>query len=230
MPLKNLLIITAKGVLLFSSVLIMSSKDVELKDAEKKDKYTVIIDAGHGGNDTGAIGYRKLREKDITLNMALVTKATIESLSDNIVVVLTRSDDSYVSLKDRTKIAKSVKGDLFISIHCDAIHKSKVKGTTVYVQKRMNSKNYAFENYKQSVKIGLMLGDLLEEKLKLKSRGLKFNNYQVLRETLGHMPSILIETGYITNNEEAKYFIEKGQKGIGITTGLAVVNYFNKSK
>lgn len=226
----NILLKTGKYLFYFALFFCFSSSKDSRDQIQPIKKYTVIIDAGHGGKDTGAIGYRKLREKEITLNIALIAKATIESIDKNIEVILTRNNDKYVALGKRTKIAKGFNADLFISVHCDAIHKSSVKGATIYMQKKMYGRNYTYDMYRETIKIGLIMEDIFKEKLNLKSRGLKSANYQVLRETLEYMPSILVETGYITNSEEATYFLEKGQKGIGIGIGYAITRYFKEKQ
>ncbi|WP_248344470.1 N-acetylmuramoyl-L-alanine amidase family protein [Anaeromyxobacter paludicola] len=78
----------------------------------------IIVDAGHGGHDTGAIGPRGVREKDVTLQIAERLARKLRAASFQ--VVLTRSDDRFVSLAERTAIANGAKGDLFVSVHANA--------------------------------------------------------------------------------------------------------------
>ncbi len=84
---------------------------------------TVVIDAGHGGKDPGALG-RNSREKDITLKVALKTGELIRRQHPNVKVVFTRTKDEFIELHRRADIANKEKADLFISIHCNA-HKSR---------------------------------------------------------------------------------------------------------
>ena len=93
---------------------------------------TIVIDPGHGGKDPGAVGFsKKVFEKDITLAIAEKLKAKIEENSD-IKVYLTRSGDSFVSLRERTEFANDVKADLFISVHINAHANNSVTGIEVY--------------------------------------------------------------------------------------------------
>ncbi len=93
---------------------------------------TIVIDPGHGGKDPGAIGYRKTREKDITLIIAKKVKQIMRKELPDVKILLTRSTDKFVSLQDRTKFANSKHADLFVSIHCNASKSRKASGTEVY--------------------------------------------------------------------------------------------------
>ena len=83
-------------------------------------EFVVVIDAGHGGHDSGAVG-RYALEKNITLNVAKQLGAKIDSNYDNVKVVYTRSYDKYLTLQQRAKIANKANGDLFISIHVNSV-------------------------------------------------------------------------------------------------------------
>jgi len=93
--------------------------------------FIVAIDAGHGGEDPGAIGARRTREKDVTLAIARELKALVDS-DPGMQGVLVRKGDYYVSLRRRTAIARSARANLFISIHADAFPKRSVRGSSVY--------------------------------------------------------------------------------------------------
>lgn len=90
----------------------------------------VIIDAGHGGHDTGAIGKGGTREKDVALAIAKKLGARLEAAG--LEVVMTRDDDTFVKLEDRTRIANRQKGDLFISVHCNSAPTNKLRGIETY--------------------------------------------------------------------------------------------------
>lgn len=94
------------------------------------DTYTVVIDAGHGGKDHGAID-NNLREKDINLAVALKAGELIKKQNKNIKVVYTRSKDEYLTLQQRADKANKAKGDLFISIHTNSVDKKNPNRTTV---------------------------------------------------------------------------------------------------
>ena len=93
---------------------------------------TIVIDPGHGGKDPGALGYRKTREKDITLIIAKKVKNKMHKELPNVKVLLTRNSDRFVSLQTRTKFANSKHANLFVSIHCNASKSRKATGTEVY--------------------------------------------------------------------------------------------------
>ncbi|MEA1973255.1 MAG: N-acetylmuramoyl-L-alanine amidase, partial [Candidatus Cloacimonadota bacterium] len=92
----------------------------------------IVIDPGHGGKDPGAIGYSKKNyEKDIVLKISKLVKQKIEANS-NVNVILTRSDDTYVDLHSRTKLANRKGAGLFVSIHCNANYSKRPNGVEVY--------------------------------------------------------------------------------------------------
>jgi len=95
-------------------------------------KFTVTIDAGHGGHDTGAPG-KKSVEKNIALGIALKLGHYIESLMDDVDVYYTRKTDVFIPLYERAQIANRNKSDVFISIHVNANKKSTPTGTSTYV-------------------------------------------------------------------------------------------------
>jgi N-acetylmuramoyl-L-alanine amidase len=91
----------------------------------------VVIDPGHGGIDPGAIGFRKTREKDVVLAYGLELKKVLEA-SGKVDVVMTRSDDRFVSLRDRVRVARENQADLFIAIHADTVRGPEARGATIY--------------------------------------------------------------------------------------------------
>jgi N-acetylmuramoyl-L-alanine amidase len=92
---------------------------------------TIVLDPGHGGHDPGAIGPNGVKEKDVTLAVAKRVKRLLEKSLD-VSVVMTRDNDRFVPLKDRTQLANSVQGKIFISIHCNSNHSRRVTGATTY--------------------------------------------------------------------------------------------------
>lgn len=101
----------------------------------------VVIDAGHGGKDTGALGRSGLREKDVTLDIAKRLAALVQQTT-GFTPVLVRHDDTYVTLDDRLNIARRAQADFFISIHADANRDRGLRGATVY---SIESKRAAYE-------------------------------------------------------------------------------------
>jgi N-acetylmuramoyl-L-alanine amidase len=104
--------------------------DDEDGDAAHRPVRHIIVDAGHGGHDTGAIGPRGVREKDVTLAMAKRLAATLRS--QGFVVTLTRTDDRYLKLEERTAIANLARGDLFVSLHTNATPRRDRSGVETY--------------------------------------------------------------------------------------------------
>jgi len=99
-------------------------------NAEKN--WVIVIDAGHGGKDPGAVGANSL-EKNITLAVALKTGEYIEKNLKNVTVVYTRKNDTFVEVKDRAAIANKNNADLFISIHVNGTSSNRVQGTETYI-------------------------------------------------------------------------------------------------
>lgn len=101
------------------------------KKPDVKGQFVVVIDAGHGGVDPGAIGKSGAYEKNITLAMARQLRDALHS-TGRYKVVLTRDRDIFIPLRKRTAIAREVGADLFISLHADSMRNSKVQGASVY--------------------------------------------------------------------------------------------------
>lgn len=95
----------------------------------------VIVDAGHGGSDPGNLGTGRFKttEKDITLKVALKLRQYIEERMPDVEVVMTRTADTYPTLKERVQLANSTRADLFISVHCDAFTKPSAVGSSTFV-------------------------------------------------------------------------------------------------
>jgi N-acetylmuramoyl-L-alanine amidase len=202
----------------------------------------VVIDAGHGGKDSGCIGYSKKQEKDITLKIALAVGKKIKNAYPNVQVIYTRDKDVFIPLDTRADIANKNHADLFISIHCNFLPgKSSYQGSETYVlglhktrenldvARRENAAVILEDNYQKrydgykwdSPEANIIitawqasyldrstrLAGEVEKQLKStadrKSHGVKQAGFLVLRETT--MPSILIETGFLSNPEEERY-------------------------
>ncbi|MDP8267856.1 MAG: N-acetylmuramoyl-L-alanine amidase [Candidatus Tenebribacter davisii] len=138
----------------------------------------IVLDPGHGGKDPGAIGYsRKHLEKEVVLELALKLKKKLEQQLD-VIVLLSRDKDEFVSLQQRTKMANENNADLFISIHCNAHRNSKVNGIEVYylstaktdearaVEAMENQVVYEYEGGKEAVKkydnLAFILADMAQ--------------------------------------------------------------------
>lgn len=194
-----------------------ASQRAAVKVSTKAEGPLIILDAGHGGPDEGA-KVRQLQEKKITLLTAIYTKKKLEALGYR--VLLTRTKDIYVSLPRRVSIANQTHGVLFVSIHCNAAKNTLAQGLEIYYCKNAASERVLFSRQLADS----VLNDILNQTGAL-SRGVKAANFHVIRETT--MPAILVEVGFLTNQEEwasmrKKSYLEKVASGIA----LGVNRYF----
>jgi len=97
----------------------------------ERQRKLVVIDPGHGGIDPGAIGVKKTREKDVVLAFGLKLKKELEK-TGTIDVVMTRSNDTFLTLRERVKVARENEADLFIAIHADTVRGGDARGATIY--------------------------------------------------------------------------------------------------
>jgi N-acetylmuramoyl-L-alanine amidase len=191
---------------------------------------TIMIDPGHGGKDPGAIGSGKVYEKDINLRFALILGKMLEQ--EGFKVLYTREKDIFIPLEDRTAKANIKNVDLFISVHCNAIHLPSLSGLETYyldlatskdavrVAARENAVSARSISDLQVILTDLMLNSKLKEskdlaksvhsrvvnsvrqKHKVRDHGVRSAPFYVLMGA--KMPAILVELGYLTNLEEAK--------------------------
>lgn len=98
---------------------------------QRKDRFIVVIDAGHGGIDSGAVGHKGILEKHLTLAFAKSLKAELDKFS-GVEAVLSREDDVFISLSGRVRFARERGASLFISLHADSVRERNVRGATVY--------------------------------------------------------------------------------------------------
>jgi len=180
----------------------------------------IIIDVGHGGKDPGAIGVNGIKEKDVVLDIALEILRLNEKSEKPMDIYLTRYSDTLISLLDRAKLAKALNADLFISLHCNHSQNPNARGIEVYVAKKRTQYS------KDATWFAFQLQSLFKKKLGFKSRGVKFAEFQVLRETIDYSPSVLLEIGFLSNWDEANYFFRtKNFKIIALTILMGFDNF-----
>lgn len=112
----------------------LNKKQAQIKSPTNKNKNSpiiVMLDPGHGGEDPGAIGYKRTREKDIVLQIARRAYSLLKK-EPNIKVYMTRNEDVFIPLKVRVAKARSLHADLFVSIHADAFASRSVRGSSVF--------------------------------------------------------------------------------------------------
>ena len=225
-------------VLLFQSAILLSQEE----DFFGK-LHTVVIDAGHGGEDVGCIGSNS-HEKDIALAISLKLGKYLEERFENLNVIYTRKTDVFVKLDERARIANRAKADLFICIHANSASSSAF-GTETFVMgnaktesnlkaaQRENASILLEDNYEEryadfdpnspesyiamtmvqtayqhhSIDFAEMVQQQFRERVGRKDRGVKMAPFLVLHQTT--MPSVLIETGFLTNPNEEKFLISE---------------------
>jgi len=161
----------------------------------------VVLDAGHGGKDAGC-SYGETLEKDINLAVALQTKAALEKLGYE--VVLTRADDTFISLDERVEIANENRRGMFVSIHVNSTEKNTgATGIETYCDANANPHSAALAQAVQ---------DAAVKKTGAKDRNMRDDsNFQVVRYS--KIPACLIEIGFINaKSEREKLTKESYQK------------------
>jgi N-acetylmuramoyl-L-alanine amidase len=201
------------------------------KHAAPPRKPRIVIDAGHGGRDSGTLGTGGIEEKDVVLDVALRTGALLEKFGAE--VVYTRSDDTFVPLETRTDLANKAQADLFLSIHGNSSPASSARGVETYylnssargdavnIAARENAlSNYSVQQLSEMVhKITLkekieqsrqfavdvdqgLFAGLKQGNPGLRDRGAKRAPFVVLIGA--QMPSVLAEISFLTNPQDAR--------------------------
>ena len=209
----------------------------------------ICIDAGHGGKDPGAIS-GKLREKDITLAIALKLGKMVKSAYPDLKVVYTRSKDVAVDLRERGRIANKAKAQLFISIHVNKFSKSSVRGVETYVlglhkseasfqvAMKENEAIHYEEDYsvkydgfdpkkaESYMEFAAPIQKELIARTRMPDREVRQAGFIVLMDV--GMPAVLIETGFISNPNDQKILTsESGQTNIARAIFTAFQAYKN---
>jgi N-acetylmuramoyl-L-alanine amidase len=249
---------------LLMAVLMVALISAQLSADPNGKTWVVVIDAGHGGKDPGALGSIS-NEKKINLAIALKTGEYLENNISNVKVLYTRKTDVFVELRDRAEFANRNKADLFISIHSNWISKSTIRGAETWImgpaQDEQNLEVAMKENEvilleddftekyegfdpkspesyimftvmqntfkEQSTQLASTIQSQFRDRVGRIDRGVKQAGFWVLYMTT--MPSVLIETGFMTNPEEEKFLVSKqGQDYIASAIFRAVRDYINE--
>ncbi|MEG6523255.1 N-acetylmuramoyl-L-alanine amidase [Desulfotomaculum sp. 1211_IL3151] len=158
---------------------------------------TVFLDAGHGGKDNGASGQNGLREKDVNLDITLKVADLLKRQGAN--VIFSRADDQFIDLYERTRMANEQSADIFVSIHSNANTNRSIAGTSTYYYAPSTIPNL----YQQKDDRYRLAQDVQRELVATLGRrdiGVLQSNFAVLRTSM--MPSILVETAFVSNAEE----------------------------
>lgn len=150
-------------------------------------RVVVIVDPGHGGYDSGAVGIGGLLEKDIVLPIGRRLAEVLEQ--NGVQVILTRNSDYFVTLQGRVDMAQQASANLFVSVHANSAGSSRpdVNGLEVYY-------------YDSGLGLANTVHDSILQNVNVKDRGIRKARFFVLRKS--SMPSILVETGYMTGQED----------------------------
>ncbi len=169
----------------------------EHKIAIPKREELIVIDAGHGGRDSGSASHREdYEEKSLTLSTAFLVQDFLHKLGYK--TVLTRNHDTYIPLNTRAEIANSLEADLFVSIHYNFAASREAQGVEVYYYK--DERNPGCDRITESKILASQVISSVIGQTSANSRGVKQANFAVIRET--KMPAILIEAGFLSNPKE----------------------------
>ena len=224
-------------------------KTVDLRSEKEKWEFkTIVIDAGHGGKDPGAVGYRGTKEKDIALDVAKRLEKKL-SKNMNVKIIMTRDEDVFLRLSERTKIANESNGNLFISIHTNAAEDRRASGfetfligpnkneAAVRVAARENAvleledliqatiAQSAFAS--KSEQFASMVQKEIKKRVQSKDRGVKQAGFYVLMGA--SMPNVLVELGFISNPTEEKKLRSHQYRDLLATAIYRAVEQYQKT-
>lgn len=214
----------------------------------------IVIDAGHGGKDSGARGFKDLKEKTVNLDIAIRTKNILKKYGYN--VFLTRSLDSDLTLFERSELASKLKADLFVSIHANGFIDNEKNGIETFflngddiISERKSgfffvsnkndeelakiANNLISKNIDLSRKLATTIQDgifnlLKDRKINICNRGIKQNGLRVLLRS--KVPASLVEVGFLTNKMEASLLLNSKYRQLlaqGISSGIS--NFINNN-
>ena len=192
-------------ILVFVSFLVAVKLLADTAERHYDNELIVCLDAGHGGDDVGAVSTDGKRyEKDDNLALTLKVRDELELLG--VKTVLTREEDKTVSLRDRCRIANKKRCDLFVAIH----RNSSASGTGIEAWISKREKEDERSTAKKLTKQLSELTGLADRGVKNGYRDRTANNYYVNANT--NMPSILLEVGFISSDEDNRAFDENVDK------------------
>ncbi len=212
----------------------------------------IILDPGHGGIDSGAVGAGLVREKDIVLEIARKTRDFLEA--EGYQVFLTRDDDRFLSLRKRTLLANRLQAELFVSIHANAAHNQLAQGTETFYYAPASSiwsrslaqlenavlrlespsesedngpgaeENTGGERRRESIRAAAAVQKRLSAAARTPNRGIKAAEFYVLKHT--RMPSILVETGFLSNHRDLEKLNDtKYRAGVAAAIARGIGDY-----
>ena len=199
---------------------------------------TIVLDPGHGGSDSGAVGHRRIYEKKAVLDVAKRTRDILKA--QGLSVRLTREQDYFIPLSKRTTLARQWGADLFVSIHFNASVNSSVSGIETYICSspgfastrggRADPRTYkGNQSDKKNTLLGYYLHRGMLKQVKATDRGIKHARFEVLRNA--PCPAALLECGFITHKGEAERVIRR-QHRAALAKGIAngIMSYIAKTE
>ena len=199
--------------------------DEEQNTSVNTDEKIVIIDAGHGGSDPGASGSvdgKVYYEKEINLSIAKKVRDIL--LENGVNVIMTRDDDTYPSLTDRSDLANMYNAAIFASIHSNSATTDTVSGFEVYYSTMNNSSATGLS----SSQLASSVSKAIDKEISIRNRGVKTADHVVTRSCT--MPAILIETGFMsTPNELALMITEDFQNNFAIGVANGILSVIDKA-
>ncbi|NMH28141.1 N-acetylmuramoyl-L-alanine amidase family protein [Flavobacterium silvaticum] len=170
------------------------------KPVKEREHLKVVIDAGHGGIDFGA-QHDGLLEKDIVAGIS--SKILELSKGREIDIYLTRENDDYVKLDDRTQKINGIKPDVVVSLHINASENSQKSGTEFYIAKESN---YKKQSQELAERLGYRFGTILNRAVPKIDEA----PFHVLKKS--EAPSMIIELGYVTNEADRKFLTDENSQ------------------
>ena len=192
--------------------ILYTDEGIELK-LKPKTGYLIVVDAGHGGSDPGAMGAAGNREKDFTLAVANKLVGFLRQYPE-FQVVATRTTDVFLNLSERVAIANEREADLFLSIHANSFPNPKTGGTETFYY-NANSKELAQVVHKH-----------LQRATGFPDRGVKTSGFYVIKNT--RMPAVLTETGFLSNPSENRQLTSPAfQEKVAKALATAIREYYD---
>ncbi|MBM3463380.1 MAG: N-acetylmuramoyl-L-alanine amidase [Armatimonadetes bacterium] len=178
----------------------------------------IVVDAGHGGHDGGAQGVTGLREKDANLDIAQRLRDDLKAQGAS--VIMTRDDDTFVSLQGRCDIANEADADIFVSVHNNAWTNPAKNGTEAYQAREASEASKALTRN---------ISRHMDADLPTQGRGIFQAGFYVLRHT--QMPAVLCEIAYVSNTgDEALLKTTEFREQAAQAIADGVVDYFQKTE
>lgn len=174
----------------------------------------IVLDPGHGGYDPGATRNNVL-EKNMTISIAKLIERNLKA--QGATVIMTRTDDKFVSLEDRVVISNNKKPDIFVSVHINSSENANAHGIETHYYKD------------DSLELAKAIHQSMTTEIKETNRGILKSRFYVIRNT--HQPSVLLELGFISNDDERNLLLlPEQQEKFAKAIADGINNYFEKKK